>query len=458
MLATDSEGKSSSDHEQNRDLLTLLFLTKRLQQISTSSELEFFLVNEACQLHDYFQASLWLRWRGVVAVSGVSQVSQQTPFADWLNALSKQLPVTGQLVSVQTNLELIQSNESALDWRQFVPEHLIFVELPPILQFEGGYLFIHSQQAFDPHFCQLLDNLLESWVSRYVELCQVSAMQRARKSWVEVWNNRKRRNWAIAAVLAFLVFPVRMSVLAPAELIALNPSVVRAPMDGIIGKVYVVPNQKVEPEDKLFDFDETNLGSQKSIALSELETARASYRQAAQQALMDEASKSKLPVLREKVEEKLARLEWLEKLNARAGILAPQSGVVLLNNPDEWNGRSVVTGERILVIAQPDSVQIEAWISSGDLIELTQGAQAKVYLDAHPLSPVLGQLKSISLNSEMKPDGTLGYRARFAVSDTLDPAVRIGHRGTARLSGNYVPLAYWLIRKPLAALRGHLGL
>jgi hypothetical protein len=51
------------------------------------------------------------------------------------------------------------------------------------------------------------------------------------------------------------------------------------------------------------------------------------------------------------------------------------------------------------------------------------------------------------------------------VNKWVDPAYlksiilkRIGLKGTAKVSGRYVPLAYWVFRKPLALARQLLGL
>ena len=47
---------------------------------------------------------------------------------------------------------------------------------------------------------------------------------------------------------AVLVFPVRLTVLAPGELVAANPSVVRSPLDGVVERFHIKPNQSVKKE------------------------------------------------------------------------------------------------------------------------------------------------------------------------------------------------------------------
>jgi hypothetical protein len=52
---------------------------------------------------------------------------------------------------------------------------------------------------------------------------------------------------------------------------------------------------------------------------------------------------------------------------------------------------------------------------------------------------------------------TYAYRLRATVT-SKNSNQRIGLKGTAKVSGHYVPLAYWIFRKPLAVARQFLGL
>ena len=54
-----------------------------------------------------------------------------------------------------------------------------------------------------------------------------------------------------------------------------------------------------------------------------------------------------------------------------------------------------------------------------------------------------------------RPDGSYAYRLRAALATPTDH--RVGLKGTARLQGRWVPLAYWALRRPLASLRAFVG-
>jgi hypothetical protein len=57
-------------------------------------------------------------------------------------------------------------------------------------------------------------------------------------------------------------------------------------------------------------------------------------------------------------------------------------------------------------------------------------------------------------NSNARVSGTFAYRVRASIADKS--AFMVGAKGTARLSSERVPLVYWLLRKPLAVMRGYL--
>src|SRR3569832_1525474 len=55
----------------------------------------------------------------------------------------------------------------------------------------------------------------------------------------------RRATWAVTLLIAAAFIPVKLTVLAPGDLVPLNPSVVRAPLDGVVERILVSPNQSV---------------------------------------------------------------------------------------------------------------------------------------------------------------------------------------------------------------------
>jgi len=172
--------------------------------------------------------------------------------------------------------------------------------------------------------------------------------------------------------------------------------------------------------------------------------------------LNDPRAKTQLATLLGKIAEKKAQSGFLEGQAERSRVLAPQGGIVLFDDPSEWIGRPVQTGERIMQVASATDVEIEAWVPIGDAIPLADKAPLHLYLAAEPLSPVSGTLRYMSHRATARPDGSYAYRVRARLDRPLDQ--RIGLKGTAKLAGARVPLIYWMLRRPLASIRQFLAI
>jgi multidrug efflux pump subunit AcrA (membrane-fusion protein) len=236
----------------------------------------------------------------------------------------------------------------------------------------------------------------------------------------------------------------------------LSPNMVRAPIDGVIEQVFVVPNQTVSIDMPLFEFDRTSIRNRLLIAERSLDTVRAELRQRSQQALFDVTSTAQVEVLQGQLAEKQIELEYLRELDQRSLVTAQRPGIVLFDDPVEWIGRPVMTGERVMVIANEQEAEVEAWLSPADTIALEIGSRVNLYLNADPTRPLQATLRYVAHEAVQRPDGQYAYRVRASLTQ-FDERSRIGLKGTARLEGGRVPLIYWVMRRPLAALRAWLG-
>jgi hypothetical protein len=270
------------------------------------------------------------------------------------------------------------------------------------------------------------------------------------RRWWQRWSVR-----IAVAVLLLSCVPVRLSVLAPGELVPAHPAVIRAPLEGVLASFHVQPNQLVKAGDPLFGFDEVLIRSQLDVARQALATAETEYRQTMQQALLDERSRAQLAVLTGKIREKQSELDYLNEQLARAQVTAPQDGIALMDDPSEWIGHPVTVGERIMRVASVDDIEVEAWVPMADAIPLPDKASVSLYLNASPLEPVQAELRYLAHDASERPDGSWAYRLRATLTSAT--AHRVGLKGTAKLRGRWVPLIYWVMRRPLASLRNTLG-
>lgn len=450
---------------------TLWDLARKARQAGSSRELAFLLVNETLSLVPYRQAALWLADEGTWSLSGVVQVEAHVPFVQWFDAVCRHLHQTAAQRSdplVLTSADV--PPDLAADWAQWWPAHALW--LPSTAQdsgtasqalLQGGAMFLKDTPWTDEERA-----LLHEWSGVWWHA--FAAMHRPRLSRWRSWRSgmskaltwqpakpwwRQRRLQLLALVLAVLLFPVRLTVLAQGELVPANPTVVRAPLDGVIDVFHVQPNQQVQAGQALFSFDEIVIQSRLEVAMQTLATAETDYRQTSQLALNDVRSKAQLGLLVGKVDERRAEIDYLQEQLSRARVLAPQPGVVLMDDPSEWIGKPVATGERILRLAALDDVEVEAWVPIADAIRFDPQAEVSLYLSASPLAPVTARLRYMAHEAVQRPDGSFAYRVRATLTDKTSH--RVGLKGTAKLQGGWVPVAYWVLRRPWATLRATLG-
>lgn len=436
-------------------------LSRRARQAQSDRELGFVLVNDSLALAPYRQAGLWLVDGGTWCLSGVVQVDANVPYVQWLNAVARHLQ--SQATSgVRTFSASDLPAELAAEWAQWWPEHAVW--LGSTASDVSGAGILVRESAWTAEEQSALQEWAEIWWHAF------AALHRSRLVRLKGWRHglgralawKKGQGWwrqgrllVLVALLALMFVPVRLTVLAPGALVPAKPLVVRAPLDGVIDVFHVQPNQQVQADQALFSFDEIVIQSRLGVAMQALVTAQTDYRQTSQMALSDTKSKVQLGLLVGKIEERESEIEYLQEQLARARVLAPQAGVVLMDDPSEWIGRPVSTGERILRIATLDDVEVEAWLPLADAIDLTAGDEVVLYLSASPLKPITAQLRYMAHEAVQRSDGTFAYRVRAALKDSTD--YRVGLKGTAKLHGERVPLAFWVMRRPWATLRAYVG-
>lgn len=451
-------------------LLRLLELAQRARAAGSANELAFLAVNDSRTLAPYRQAVLWFRAGGIHTLSGVVAIESNAPYAQWIHqlchALVEQHPSP---VPIAVDAAQLPATISAA-WDEWLPRHATWIPLHRLgsgsddqaaceagLLLAGDLALSAEQQAL---LAEWMDIWQHSWRAVHGgSRWSVKALPASLRHWwsTPARNKRWRRRATVAVVvLGVLLFPVHLTVLSPGELVAANPSTIRAPLDGVIADFAVRPNQSVIAGQALFSFDQAPVGSKLDVAREALSTAQAEYRQAAQIVLNDPRAKGQLAGLLGKVAEKRAQAAFLEGQAQRSRVQAPQAGIALFDDPSEWIGRPVQTGERIMQIAAPNDVEIEAWVPLGDAIPLADKATLQLYLSASPLTPVSGKLRYMSHRATARPDGSYAYRVRAKIDTPTDQ--RIGLKGTAKLVGERVPLVYWMLRRPLASIRQFLAL
>lgn len=436
-------------------------LSHRARQAESDRELGFLLVNDSLALAQFRQAALWLDQEGVWSLSGVVQIDANVPYVQWLDAVARHLQsVGGDRVRPFTASDL--PADLAAEWAHWWPVHALWLG-SSASGLAGAGIWVRDL-AWSEGELAAMQEWSEVWWHAFAALHRPRIARlrgwRTRLAKALAWQDglvwwRQRRLQVVAVLLAALLWPVRLTVLTPGELVPAHPLVIRAPLDGVIDVFHVQPNQQVKAQQALFSFDEIVIQSRLAVAMQALATAETDYRQTSQMALSDSKSKTQLGLLIGKVEERSAEIDALQEQLTRARVLAPQEGVVLMDDPSEWIGKPVATGERILRIATLDDVEVEAWVPLADAISLAVGDEVVLYLSASPLSPVSATLRYMAHDAVQRPDGSYAYRIRAALSGKTHH--RVGLKGTAKLHGGWAPVSYWVLRRPWATVRQYLG-
>ncbi|MCA6937586.1 efflux RND transporter periplasmic adaptor subunit [Pectobacterium versatile] len=425
-----------------------LDLEQQARAANSTEELAYCIVNDSQPLFSFRHAALVINGK-VRAVTGVTQPAPHAPFVAFVERACTQLSSVDEKTLAQCRvIQASQLDEqSRKDWLALSAPEALWSPLNDRQGNPFGDIWYAREQPW-----QSTDQILAEQLSGAFSHAWL-ALEPQTPRW------RRRARWKIVVpallLLACLFIPVRQSVLAPAEVIPHQGRVVAAPLDGVIQSFTVLPNQSVRQGDVLVRFDSTTLKAQADVAERALNVAEAEHRASSQRAFQDADSKARLDFLAAQVAQKRAERDYANALLSRAEIRAERDGIAVFADATRWMGKPVRTGERLMELADPALTALRIELDVGDAIQLQQEAPITLFLDSDPLTPHAALLERIAYESEQTPAGNLAYRLDARFTDTPP---RIGLRGTAKISGDYVPLAVYLFRRPLAVIRQAIGL
>jgi Biotin-lipoyl like/HlyD family secretion protein len=428
-------------------------LVSRAMGAAKPADLQFIIANETMQLTPYRQAAFFELNTNkkpiLTTASGLVSVTESSPYAVWLNRFAKTFPTQAACHAIAFSQV---SDEFQEGWQEWLPEHLLVIPLYSQLQhqqqLQGMVMYARDDVWAEEDINQL------NYLHQSYSYCMTALTKKSTG-----WRNALSKIFSVKGLLvsslifaALMFIPVRLSTLAPAEVIALNAFNVAAPQDGVIYAFAVQPNSTVSKGDVLFTLDDTGLLNRYEVASKALATAKADALVAQQRAFDDARGKADLAGATGRVREKEAELSAVKALMARVEIKAERDGIAIFADANDWVGKPVQTGERILQIANPQDAGLLMWLPVKDALNLDAGAPMKLFLHTDPLHPITANLQQTSYQAILSPENVSSYRLKGAF-DTKDKLPRIGLRGTARISGEWSVLGYYLFRRPIAATR-----
>lgn len=438
----------------------LLGLEQQLRKASDLAQLFYTLVNQTHACVPYTQAILLvdekLQRPRVEAVSDLPAVDYTSPFISWIERLNKALLSHEQGVVQRTVRRSDVDADLANEWKEFgAPDYLLWQ--PLLIEAKDneatGVLLLFREQDWsemEKGICQHIGN------SAGHAIFALKRHQPLRRLWPRLRQRKVVMGVAVALVV-LMAIPVRLSTLAPVQVIPSRPHVVAAPLDGVIEYIQVQPNQEIQQGDVLAQLEEGELSSEASIARQSFLLAQAELKTVQQSGFMDPRQKARLAELEAQV--KLQALQWehardrLEKAHIRSEI----AGVAVLDDPMEWRGRPVKVGERIMLVADPEQIELEIMLPVKDSIVLSPGADIKVFLDNDPIHAWSAVLRHAAYEPRSTATQEVAYRLIADLTGDNQMLPRIGLKGTAKIYGERVSLFFYLFRRPLTSLRQWIG-
>nr|WP_319486615.1 HlyD family efflux transporter periplasmic adaptor subunit [uncultured Cohaesibacter sp.] len=427
-------------------LEALLGLEAEARRVSRLQDLSFLIANETRRLTGARQIFVF-RKRGSMRMSAISGL----PRLDRNAALIQQLE---RLVGALAPDQLEETSVHELAGHPF-PQLL----WQPLVTLEGrllGGFLLAGEHAWDEAQVTLARRLGDCY-AHAMDALLLKAGVSLRLGWLAGKRSRLAA-LGIGAALLILAIPVRMSVLAPMEISAHKPFVVAAPIDGVIEDVLVNPGDKVTEGTPLVRMGGVELQNRVQLARQEVQVAEARLKKSNQLAFSDDEGRKELSTAMANLDLKRAELRYAEDLFERSSVRAERDGVVVLSDKQALIGKPVVTGERIMQIADPGETELVVRVPVRDALVLKPGARVKAFLDSDPLAS--REAKILFADYQALPDSAsqLSFRVVAAFADPTAPTPRLGVRGTAQIYGARTVLGMYLFRRPLTALRQWIGL
>ena len=440
-------------------LASLLALQQELREIDKLNSLAFFIAHQTKLVTHYQRAIVWSSYQKknivIRSISGIAQINKNSPYQLAANRFIYKLMTHDHQNAKVFITDRQDSSDLSSYWLDDLDQYCVakyfFNDQNEII---GGMILLCTQQPDESQVNQL-NWIAEAYNQSWKHLTKPNHVV---TQIAHYFKHRKRRlTWLIMlAIILAMFIRVPQSVLAPASIIAKDPSIITVPMEGVIEHIKVKPEQAVNKGTVLFSMDQRDLLNANELAKKELATIIAKYKTAVQSSFEDIEERAEIKVLQAQMKEKELEVNYTNHLLEESNVRAPISGIVVLDNPNRWIGKPVVTGENVMQVATSSNIEIEIWLSVGDAINFKKGDKVKLFLDADPLNPLVAYIDYSSFEASITPSQVLAYQMIASIEpNQITP--RIGSQGTAKLIGSKVSLFYYLFRKPITSFRQFFG-
>jgi hypothetical protein len=260
----------------------------------------------------------------------------------------------------------------------------------------------------------------------------------------------------IAALGSLFMIQVPISTLGNAQVVAKNPTIITAPMNGIVKSVHVKSNDSVKKGEILVSFDDIEIKGKQRVAAQTINVSSSEMIKQERASFFDPSIKNRLEESRAERAVKAMEYNAISAQLKKLTVFAPSGGIVILDNPDEMIGKPFKAGEKLLSIVEPTEVKVEILVGTHESNIIKRGDIAGIYLDNDPFHPFSGMVSDIYYEPMMAPSNVLSYKAHVTL-DANQTLPTIGMCGKVKIKGENVSLFMYLMRKPMAYLRWYFG-
>lgn len=459
-LASSSQASPQPSTALAHLLLAINRLVVRAFNANSKESLIFKILNDTVNVVRYDRAMLWDFSESkpkLLGVSGQPSVNEQTELAKNWNKLIPNL-IDPRKIQIITKDSFRKNKDLWEEIRKKTDCSVLWLPIFVDQKFELGLWLEnwHSKgRQLPPEVQELLsDLLLPGYASAWSKFKSQFSFRKLLL---------KKEQYFLIAVAFFLLLSlirVPLRIVAPSEVVPKDPYLITAPLEGIISEIVVNPGQSVQEGMPLVEYDKRVPLQELKIAQKEVQIIEAEYNRANTLGLKDDKSLSDLTLIQLKLQKAQLQLALAEYKASQLTIKSPDSGIAMLENPDDWRGKPVRVGEKILTIGDPKRTKVRIWIPEVDNIILDPKEPVNVILNVMPDKTFQANLIYVANETVMSDKQVPSFVAEADwVDETKEEQenIKLGLKGTAILYGERVTLFYYIVRKPWSTLRELIG-
>jgi len=339
--------------DKNIKVARLIGLEKKAREARNEDELYFVVANETRQIIDYVSSFLLLKTPtdrfNIKATSDLATVDRTSPLLTFIeNFINNDKTIDTK--EIQTlDVEKIAKNIKQTKPKN-LPDKILYIPIMSPQRGLQGYLLLARQQEFTDSNTELARHLSVTYGHAFNSFLKDISINKYFKKYF-----KGKKSWKIyLAIFIILVFPLRLTSTAPVEVVAKKPKLVTAPFDGVVKEIVANNNDKVKFGDLLVLLEDIELNNNFNLAKQSLQVSQKELLRSRQSSFSNNEEKARLAELVAQVELKKAEVASAEEKLKNTKLFAKQKGVAIVDQKNDWQGRPVKVGEKIMTVANPD--------------------------------------------------------------------------------------------------------